>query len=67
MNPFKAIGRLFARLGPKRVLGLVHLLLAGLYLIFVLFGTWAKHEESNAGALAADGGTGYCQASGSNN
>lgn len=57
--PFRMIGRGVARLGAPRVFGLVHLLLASLYLIFILFGTWAKREEANAGALASNGGTGY--------
>ena len=41
------------------ILGLVHLLLAGLYLAFTISGPWAKHEDFEAGALASDGGTGY--------
>ncbi|MEM7286184.1 MAG: hypothetical protein AAF480_07520 [Actinomycetota bacterium] len=42
----------------KRVLDFAHLLFAGLYLVFVLFGKWAKGEPDE-GVFSADGGAGF--------
>lgn len=42
----------------KRALDFAHLFFASLYLIFVLFGKWAKGEPDN-GVFSSDGGAGF--------
>ena len=43
----------------KRILALVHLLLASLYFVFSAFGSWAKRGDPDKGAFSAEGGTGF--------
>lgn len=40
-------------------LKLFHAFLAGLYLLFALFGSWAKRGDPDEGVFSADGGTGF--------
>jgi len=42
-----------------RILALIHLLLAVLYLLFALFGKWAKRGDPDEGVFSADGGSGF--------
>ncbi|MEM7094437.1 MAG: hypothetical protein AAF567_15655 [Actinomycetota bacterium] len=51
--------KFFAKLGLMRILQLVHLLLAVLYLLFALFGKWAKRGDPDEGVFSADGGSGF--------
>ncbi len=46
-------------MNAKRFLELLHLLLAALYLWFVLFGKWAKRGDPDESAFSADGGAGF--------
>ena len=43
----------------KRALQLAHLAFATIYLIFVLFGSWAKRSDPDKGVFSSDGGTGF--------
>ncbi len=43
----------------ERGLALFHLLLASLYVIFVLVGDWAKRGSGDYGIFSSDGGTGF--------
>ena len=43
----------------KRILDVVHLVLAALYLYFVLFGKWAKRGDPDLGAFSSEGGAGF--------
>lgn len=43
----------------KRALAVAHLAFASLYLVFVLFGSWAKRGNPDEGVFSSDGGTGF--------
>ena len=46
-------------MNAQRVLGIVHLALAALFLVFALLGSWTKRSDPDPGAFASDGGTGF--------
>ena len=43
----------------KRILELVHLLMASLYLLFVLIAPWAKRDGGDEGVFSSTGGAGF--------
>lgn len=43
----------------EKILPIVHLVLAALYLLFAVVGTWAKRGGDNLGVFDKDGGTGF--------